>query len=731
MRFFSISRVVLVLTLLLSVATTFAVHTSTQKGQALRFENAVQGAQDRIAAQLETYVAVLRSTTAFFTASDFVSNAEFHTYVQRLNLEQRYSGIQGIGFSLRVAEGREDSVMAAQRAAGQTGFRLWPEESEVERHAIVFLEPQDARNREAMGYNMYAEPIRREAMQRARDTGQAALSGKVKLVQEIGPDRQRGFLIYLPFYRGGAPPPTEGERRAALEGFVYAPFRADDVLASVFTTREAPRAAFRIYDGPITAPEALLHDSRRVGIVPVARPRYTAERQIEVAGRVWTVVFSETPLFRSVTVHGVEWYIGLLCVGLSLLVFVFIREQERAAVRARDAEQRLRALLERMPVGVLVADASGCVDFANTAARRLWAFEPLPAEADDIREVATWTAPLREAAPDPLGIERALRGRPAEDELLALHADGTERTLLRATLPMQGGPSNEPQAMVVVVDLSAQREAQEAEARALREHDAREAAEAREVEMRRVADALQRSNRELQEFAYIASHDLQEPLRRISAFIDLIRLDYTEKLDEQGRHYLDRIQHGALRLSHLIRDLLVFSRLTTRRRTLSPVPLAPLFERLVAALETPLREAGGTVDIGELPTIVADAPQMRQMFEQLLANAVKFHRDGAAPRIEIRGGAAEGPEGMPGWRIEVRDNGIGFEPRYAERIFTPFQRLHPQGTYEGTGIGLAICRRIVENHHGTIDVESVPGDGCTFRVWLPQHPESHPVLPKA
>ncbi|MGH8509030.1 MAG: sensor histidine kinase [Gammaproteobacteria bacterium] len=235
---------------------------------------------------------------------------------------------------------------------------------------------------------------------------------------------------------------------------------------------------------------------------------------------------------------------------------------------------------------------------------------------------------------------------------------------------------------------------------------------------------LERSNRELQDFAFIASHDLQEPLRKIRAFGDRLHTRYRAVLDAEGRDYLDRMQNAARRMHTLITDLLAFSRVMIGGQPFEPVDLSRVAEEVVSDLEGRLLETGGRVLIETLPAIPADPLQMRQLLQNLIGNALKFHRPGEPPLVRLRGELEDpGPDADAGasvsCRITVEDNGIGFETKFTDRIFTPFQRLHGREDYEGTGMGLAICRKIVERHGGTITASSTPGQGATFVVTLP------------
>jgi signal transduction histidine kinase len=256
-----------------------------------------------------------------------------------------------------------------------------------------------------------------------------------------------------------------------------------------------------------------------------------------------------------------------------------------------------------------------------------------------------------------------------------------------------------------------------------------------EKELRSYASRLQQTNRELQDIANIVSHDLQEPLRKIQAFSDLIKIKVANSLTDEGRDYIDRMQNAARRMQHLINDLLTFSRVTIKAQPFVPVDLTVIGREVVADLDIRIQQVQGRVEIGNLPTIEADPIQIRQLLLNLVTNGLKFARRDVLPVITIsaelvsvprpRHQALPGPDTM--CRITVEDNGIGFEEKYTDRIFGIFQRVHPADNYEGTGMGLAICRKIAERHGGTITARSTPGSGSVFTITLPvRHSEEHP-----
>jgi light-regulated signal transduction histidine kinase (bacteriophytochrome) len=228
------------------------------------------------------------------------------------------------------------------------------------------------------------------------------------------------------------------------------------------------------------------------------------------------------------------------------------------------------------------------------------------------------------------------------------------------------------------------------------------------------AGELARSNAELEQFASVASHDLQEPLRKVQTFGEQLETKYGSVLPDDGLDHLRRMRNASARMQSLIDDLLSFARVTTRVQPFERVELHAIAQEVAGDLEVYVEALGANLEIGPLPGLEADPLQMRQLLQNLMANALKFHRPDVAPRVRVEGDQRAGAA-----VITVSDNGIGFEDRHRERIFRVFERLHGRTSYDGTGIGLALCRRIVERHGGTISARGVAGEGATFTIVLP------------
>jgi two-component system sensor kinase FixL len=411
----------------------------------------------------------------------------------------------------------------------------------------------------------------------------------------------------------------------------------------------------------------------------------------------------------------------VVCLTMVVIAFLLVQAElerrQRIESSLRDSEARTRAMFESALDAIVSMDHEGRIVDFNAAAEATFDCTRSDAVGQILAEFMIPTA-MRAAHHE--GLERYLRTGvgPILDkriELKALRATGEEFPieLSVSRIPVEGPPTFS----AYLRDIS---ERKRAEAQIQRAHDELEdRVRERTEELNMVNEALMRSNRELEQFASVASHDLQEPLRKIQAFGDRLQSLCLTELGERGGDYLQRILSSASRMRTLIDDLLSFSRITTRAQPFVDVDLATVASEVAADLEGRLEESEGRLEIGPLPTLEADPTQMRQLLQNLFSNALKFRRPEAPPVVRITARQIT-LEGEVAWELAIADNGIGFEEVYLDRIFNLFQRLHGRNEYEGTGIGLAICRKIVERHHGRITARSQLGQGSTFLVQLPR-----------
>ncbi|HUK90822.1 MAG TPA: PAS domain S-box protein, partial [Blastocatellia bacterium] len=388
-----------------------------------------------------------------------------------------------------------------------------------------------------------------------------------------------------------------------------------------------------------------------------------------------------------------------------------ITERKQAEEALRRSEERYRLSFERNVAGIFCSTIGGRMLECNDALVKLLGYD----SRDELLQIPStdlhFSSETRQGYLKTLLAEGALVG---VEEFLR-RKDGSGVELLGNLALIGNGPDGEPVIYGTLVDISARKQAEE--------------------QLKEFAAKLEESNEELARFAYIASHDLQEPLRKVQSFAERLNAKYGDRLEAEGQDYLERMVGAARRMQVLIKDLLQLSRVTTKGAAFVRTDLGQVLREVVSDLEIQIEQAGATVDLAYLPAIEADQTQMRQLFQNIIGNALKFRRQGVAPNVRVKCavGCGEGnghaPESSADvCRISIEDNGIGFDKKHADRIFSPFQRLHGRGEYEGTGIGLAVCKRIIERHSGHIAAESAPGAGSTFIVTLPvrQNPQTTP-----
>jgi len=318
--------------IVLTLLATYYVWATTSDADRARFDNAVQTTRDAIAARVDAYINIITATRGLAVSNPAIPRDELRAYIRNLNVQQRYPGIQGIGFSLRVPRDEIGHLEEEMRRNGYESFHVWPFTAREEYHTVVFLEPLDRRNIAALGYDMSTSPVRRAAMERACDTGRAAASGRVTLVQEIDALKQPGFLIYTPLYSTGTTPATLAERRATLIGFIYAPFRAHDFFEGIFPSQQRPEIGFEIRDenGFLYRTAGLPDD-----------PRFMSSDRVQVAGRTWTFEW----ISRRHAGGGVELLTLATLIGgivISVLLLFLIRTQLAARAQAERTAERLR-----------------------------------------------------------------------------------------------------------------------------------------------------------------------------------------------------------------------------------------------------------------------------------------------------------------------------------------------------------------------------------------------------
>jgi two-component system sensor kinase FixL len=379
-----------------------------------------------------------------------------------------------------------------------------------------------------------------------------------------------------------------------------------------------------------------------------------------------------------------------------------IRVRARAEKALRESEERFRSIFENSVIGMYRTSCDGRILMANPTLVRMLGYSSfeelahrdLDEEGYEPSYPRTVFKQRMESEGRVVGLESAWQKKDGSTLFIRESASAV-RDEAGTVLYYEG----------TVEDISQRVRAEEA----LKTHTAQ----------------LERSNRELRDFLYATSHHLQEPLRKVQTFSSRMQTSYGKLLDERGRGYLARTQNTAARMQALINALQTHMQVTTQPHPFEPVDLTQAVSQVVSDLNVRIEKAGARVEVEGLPTIDADPTQMRQLLHNLIDNALKFHREDSPPVVKVRthAGFGETLSANGHFQIVVEDNGIGFDDRHVDRIFQVFQRLHGRSDYEGTGIGLATCRKIVERHGGSISAQSAPGQGARFIVSLPLRQE--------
>jgi two-component system sensor kinase FixL len=381
----------------------------------------------------------------------------------------------------------------------------------------------------------------------------------------------------------------------------------------------------------------------------------------------------------------------------STLVARDITDQKEAAAALLQSEERYRSVVENSLSGIFIVNEKAQYIYVNQEMCRLVGYSEQELLGRDFRTLLT---------PESRGVvSKRYRQRqqgndePVRYELGVIRQDGQRRDM-EISAAVVKAPDGTPRTIGQMLDITDRKQAENA--------------------LQDYATELEHSNRELREFTNVASHDLQEPLRKIQTFSDRIQQRYAPLLPESGQDYINRIRSAAFRMQALIQALLNLSQVTQKAIPFTWVSLTDLIQEVLSDLEIQITNRSARIEIDDMPHIQADKTQMYQLFQNLISNGLKFQQEGRPPHILIESATTTTPDtDRQVVTIKVTDNGIGFEEKYADRIFSVFQRLHNRDAYDGTGIGLAICRRVVERHHGTITASSRPNYGSTFTITLP------------
>lgn len=701
-----------VLTMIIGTLVTFGVWYATSQVQAdlIRQQTASRATaiEQAIEDRLDAYISALQAGAGLFDASDEVTHDDWVAFTTRLRASPIYPGVQGVGFAVRVRTPAD-----VQRFAYGRTLREVPAAPSANRTAIVYLEPLNDRNVAALGFDMMSETTRRIAMERACDMNSPALSGKVSLVQEITTEKQAGFLLYVPVYTRNVSLGTVEERRAALFGFVYSPFRVEDFLLGVLG-RIPSEVALAIYDGPTPNADALLYGD------PAMPANGIETRSISLAGHEWTLAVSpQAPLAAAAgrTLYGiiVGGIITTFLAAGAVAGLVLGRQHARERLRAERAlfegERFAAAVIENSLDAYVSIDCNDKVVGWNKKAEETFGWTAAEARGLALSDMIV-PPHLRERH------EAAVRAcRVATGKLLGRRIEMPARTRAGGQLLVELSilaveQSEQPIFVASLRDITKQR-AQERELRTLNEN-----LEKTVVDRTRALEhsnaVLRSTNEQLDAFTRNVSHDLRAPLRAIEGYARLAAEEGETALPDASRSHLNAVLRNVRKMQSIIDGLLKLAWIGQQPLREQKVDMWKLVLDVVDELS-----ADNTFVLKAQPESLqcarADPALLEHAMRNLLSNAVKFSKKVPEPTIEV-GMEDNGHEN----RYFVRDNGVGFDTQHAEMLFQVFGRLHRADEFEGTGIGLTIVKNVVERHGGRIWAESAPGKGATFWFTLPR-----------
>lgn len=662
--------------------------------------------------RLIQYELTLRGGVALFGTVARPTPQQWQAYVNGINIDERFSGMEGLGFAAHVDRHGLGQLQQTHRESGYGLLEVRPRGVREDYAPLLYLQPDTQENKAAIGFDLFSQPVAKAAMEAARDSGQAQLSGVVPPVRvDAGTDASTSLslLLIAPVYRAGDLPQSPQARMMSLQGWVFAPFRLQTLVEAVQVNKDRPYR-FSIHDVTTSDDVLLYADPASNDTKP---PAFSQSMFVDLYGRKWRLDFESAPLAIAaprLSAIRTAVLIGVLAALLLFGLAVLLARTEARAVRIagrmtenyRRSELRFRNAMRYSAIGAALLDHKGRVVEANVALERVVGRAPDNLVGMPFNDLFEDMHPGQEQDMEAIaeGVFRMTRQ--------VRRGNGDLRQLQLTFAPIPGKIGQKVDRLVQVEDVSERLRA-EARAKMLnRTLEARVAARTR---------ALTVANKEMESFAYSVSHDLRAPLRAIEGFSKLLADDQDKQLDQAGRDYLERIRKATARMGELIESILKMSRISRGNLKMGSVDLSAIARETIAQLrrETPEREVETVITNGLHAR--GDAALLRNLLQNLLGNAWKFTQRKAHARIEFGAAPADDEDGQV--EFFVRDNGAGFAPEYASKLFRPFQRLHSQDEFAGHGIGLASVQRIVERHGGQMRAEGQSGQGATFWFSLP------------
>ena len=672
-----------------------------------RFLFRVSDITKAIVQRLDDYRIILAGGVGLFAVSDDVNREQWRTYVHSLRLGDNFPGIQGVGFSKRIGPHEKQDHIVGVRAEGFPNYTVRPEGAREEYTSIIYLEPFDFRNQRAFGYDMFSEPVRRTAMTRARDTGDVAMSGKVILLQETDQNIQAGFLMYVPVYIRHMPINTVEERKSALLGYVYSPFRIGDLIEGIFG-KTPPDIDLEIYDGFGPSRNGLMYDSDSdpYGLASSRDRLFSKTEIISIYGQQWTLVFSARPSFERIDEHYQPMAILGFGLAISLLLFLFTRSQEITRERAvslardmtsvlRETEQRTRSIVENVVDGIISINETGIIQTSNPGAERIFGFGPDEILGNKINVLLP--APHRELHDQ--YIQRFLAT--GEGSIIGRTREVTGQKKDGSTFPVEISVSemkleNQTSFIGIVRDISQRKQI--------------------EQELIQARETAEKANRSKSDFLAVMSHEIRTPMNGILGMTQVVM---DSELTQEQLDNLELVNYSAESLLSLINDILDFSKIEAGKLDLdySDFRIRERLKEVVQSLSGRASQKNLELILRVEPdvpeVVVGDLGRLRQIIVNLIGNSIKFTEEGKIT-LEVRLESED--KDRVELRFDVADTGIGMPREKLDLIFNPFTQVDSSSTrkYGGTGLGLAIVSQLVDLMMGRIWVTSELGKGSSF-----------------
>ncbi len=671
----------------------------------------------KILTRLHAHAQLLRTGSAFFAGSDSVSRNDWKTFIECAKVERNLPGIQGVGFTKIIPANKLSEHIQEVRREGFPDYTVKPSGKRDVYTSIVYLEPFAGRNLRAFGYDMFSEPVRRKAMEVARDSNVAMLTGRVLLVQETSKDVQSGTLMYVPVYRNGMPANTVEQRRAAILGWVYSPYRMNDLMRGILGQWDdilPDRIHLRIYDHTASA-NNLLFDSQK-GEAPGKQESSSLKVTLPVMfnAEKWILSFAksqEQNFFSSkvniIASSGIA--VSLMLFALSLSLFNTRTRAEQIAIGLTkdltESEERFRTLLNSTSEGIYGIDLQGLCTFSNTACRQLIGYE------GDMELIGENMHRLihHSHADGTLNDESGCRIHKSFLKGEAIHVSDEVFWRVDGTFfPVEywSNPiiiDGKPEGSVISFFNITERKLAEEKIRQARA-EAEQASEDKSAFLSRV------------------SHELRTPMNAVLGFAQLMGMGELTPSHRKGvNHILDSGKH----LLGLINEILDITDIETGKLALSvqPVSLSGVLIEALDELNTEvLAKDMKTILIGSPANeffLLADPGRLKKVLSNLIGNAVKYGRHGG--KVIIKTELLKTlPDEVARIRISILDDGIGIKPENIEKLFKPFERIGTEKhENEGTGLGLTVVKKLMEAMLGSFGAESVYGKGSTFWIELP------------